>query len=339
MNRILLTLISFLSLTSLWSQDIHFSQLHASPIYLNPAMTGVIANDVRFIANYKNQWLNTTANFNTISVSADAKLVQSNAVNLSMGMLFFSDVAGDLSYRKTNVQVPVAVLLKFNKRNKSNHLWSIGMQHGLFKQQADLSKVVAFESEPLVGELFSVNNMVYDLSLGTVWNTKLQGNHSFYFGYSHFHINSPEIQTATSNPAETLHQKRIIHGGGDFAFKNDKHAILPSFISMRQGPHKENTVGGFYRYQINDQSKPKAIYFGLWTRWYISKQFNSGFDAIIATVRYDVKNLSMSLAYDFTLSTLTMANKAFGGPELSLIYTVDVKSHSRPNKMVYCPKF
>jgi len=61
--------------------------------------------------------------------------------------------------------------------------------------------------------------------------------------------------------------------------------------------------------------------------------------ALIATFRYDHKKLSLAFSYDFTLSKLTVANKAQGGAELSLIYLVDIKTKKRPNKQVYCPKF
>lgn len=340
MKKNLLFILVLIFSNASYGQDIHFSQIHASPVYLNPAMAGFISEDIRLIMNYKNQWLNTTANFNTIALSADAKFVQSKSVNLAGGILFHSDVAGDLNYRKTNVQIPLSVMLKFNKGNNSSHLWSFGMQHGFITQKADLSKVVAFENEPLLGELFNANNMIYDLSLGTVWNTKFKGNHSFYLGYSQFHLNKPQIQTASNNPTENLFQKFLVHGGGDFSFKNENHAFLPSFITMKQGPHMENTVGGFYRFKTNsNHSVNSAFYFGLWTRWSISRNFNSGFDAVIATLRYDRNLLSVSLAYDFTISPLTVVNKAFGGPEVSLIYSIEVKKKSKSNNKIFCPRF
>ena len=42
--------------TDVIGQDIHFSQFYMSPLTLNPAMTGVMNCNTRFIGNYRNQW-------------------------------------------------------------------------------------------------------------------------------------------------------------------------------------------------------------------------------------------------------------------------------------------
>ena len=49
-------IVSLLLLTVAEGQDIHFSHIHASPMFLNPAMTGLINHDFRFISNIKSQW-------------------------------------------------------------------------------------------------------------------------------------------------------------------------------------------------------------------------------------------------------------------------------------------
>ena len=51
------TLISIItSVFSAKAQDIHFSQFHAAPVLLNPALTGAFGGEARFIANYRSQW-------------------------------------------------------------------------------------------------------------------------------------------------------------------------------------------------------------------------------------------------------------------------------------------
>ncbi|MBL7808489.1 MAG: type IX secretion system membrane protein PorP/SprF, partial [Saprospiraceae bacterium] len=58
------------------AQDIHFSQFYQSPLNLNPAMTGVMNCNHRFVANYRNQWASILKNraYNTYSASYDQKL-------------------------------------------------------------------------------------------------------------------------------------------------------------------------------------------------------------------------------------------------------------------------
>ncbi|MCB9257523.1 MAG: PorP/SprF family type IX secretion system membrane protein [Chitinophagales bacterium] len=326
------------------TQDVHFSQIHASPIFLNPAMTGLFNQDLRFIANYKNQWINTGANFNTICLSADGRIASlGKMANLNIGFIAFSDAAGDLSYRQTNIQVPISVNLNFGKQRSSNkHLLSLGIQNGLFHQNADLSKIVAFDSEPLIGSLFTTNKFQYDLSYGLVWNTIIQNKHSFYLGFSQSHLNSPQVNTSDLNQADYLHSKLLVHGGADISFANEKQAILPSWIITSQGPHREFLSGLYYRINLSSKVKNQvsnAIYFGAWARWYAIKSYNSGFDALITSLRYDHKNVSISASYDFTLSKLTLANRAQGGAELSLIYALEINKKKKTNKVVYCPKF
>lgn len=341
--KINLTILSILFVCLIKAQDIHFSQIHASPIFLNPAMTGVFNEELRLIANYRNQWATATGNFNTISASLDGKLFSMGKhASMNFGVQAFTDAAGDLNYRQTNIQIPLSANLQFGSiRSKNKHLLSLGIQNGFIHQTADLTKIEAFDNEPLIGSLFSTNKLLYDVSFGAVWTTLLNKKHSFYLGYSQYHINTPKINT-TSNNNDYLHMKFITIGGAEIMMKNEKYAFLPSYINMIQGPHREVTIGTFFKQYVGQNKKYEdrnAFYYGLWARWYANKNFNSGFDALIATFRYDYKKLSVALSYDFTISKLTVANKAQGGLELSLIYLVDIKTKKRPNKVVICPKF
>ncbi|MEC7159268.1 MAG: type IX secretion system membrane protein PorP/SprF, partial [Bacteroidota bacterium] len=54
MMRRLLMFLSFCTLLSTAnSQDIHFSQYYASPLTLNPALTGLHGGDFRAVVNYR----------------------------------------------------------------------------------------------------------------------------------------------------------------------------------------------------------------------------------------------------------------------------------------------
>lgn len=58
------------------AQDIHFSQFYMAPLFLNPAMTGVMNCNHRVIANYRNQWASILRSnaYNTYNVSYDNKM-------------------------------------------------------------------------------------------------------------------------------------------------------------------------------------------------------------------------------------------------------------------------
>ena len=44
------------------AQDVHFTQYFTSPLTLNPAMTGLVPDDIRAAANYRTQWTAVSAN-------------------------------------------------------------------------------------------------------------------------------------------------------------------------------------------------------------------------------------------------------------------------------------
>ena len=58
------------------AQDVHFSQQYAAPLFVNPAMTGLMQGDVRGSVIYRNQWASamTGTPFRTIYGSADMAL-------------------------------------------------------------------------------------------------------------------------------------------------------------------------------------------------------------------------------------------------------------------------
>ena len=63
------------------AQDPSFSQFFASPLNINPALTGNINADWRIIANFRNQWIGPASPYVTGTVSYDRKIFQKKAPN------------------------------------------------------------------------------------------------------------------------------------------------------------------------------------------------------------------------------------------------------------------
>lgn len=64
------------------AQDIHFSQIHETPLFLSPANTGFYNGYFRAIANYRNQWAAMNNAFQTGAISLDGGLFKSKNVRL-----------------------------------------------------------------------------------------------------------------------------------------------------------------------------------------------------------------------------------------------------------------
>src|SRR3979411_2866807 len=60
--------------TDLRAQDPGFSQFFASPLTLNPALTGKFNGVVRVAGNYRNQWPSINNAFITSTISVDAPI-------------------------------------------------------------------------------------------------------------------------------------------------------------------------------------------------------------------------------------------------------------------------
>src|SRR5439155_10725462 len=57
-----------------YAQDPSFSQFWASPLNINPGLTGNINGDWRTIMNFRTQWIGPTAPYVTGTISYDRKL-------------------------------------------------------------------------------------------------------------------------------------------------------------------------------------------------------------------------------------------------------------------------
>ena len=342
MRKNLLNLFVLMCLScSSFAQDIHFSQIHASPIILNPAMTGLTNADLRFTLNTKSQWNTVTTAYKTFATSADMKLkFMSNGDIIGGGLGISSDRAGDLDFR-TNV---VGLSLSYMKAlDKKGNFVSFGFNNSIVSNSVDYSKIIAFDLEPSIQNGASDKISYWDISAGIGWFYTFNKDYAFHLGASLNHLNRPNVSffdEAENSDDIFLYRKWTIHGTGDLRLSK-KSILKPSFIFHDQGPHKEITLGTFWKYRPSNDRKQDdatAIYFGAWVRWFAAKQY-IGKDAIIGAVRLDYKNTYMTFTFDVNISSLSKVSFGAGGPEFSIIQLVDFKNKNRRPSKVECPAF
>ena len=180
------------------------------------------------------------------------------------------------------------------------------------------------------------------MNLGLAWYYNFNRFSHIYGGASIYHLNSADVSFYKDEDlVDGLQLKRrfVIHGGAEIEI-NREHMIKPSFLVMNQKPHREITLGTFWRYKSirnGGRKSESAIYFGGWLRWSIAQDYLAT-DAIIAAIRFDYKNTFLSLTYDVNISTLTKASQGAGGPEFSIIHIIDDWGSRRPAK-IKCPDF
>ncbi len=323
------------------AQDMHFSHIHASPTILNPAMTGLFNGDIRFTANTKSQWNSFTKGYRTMAGTADMKLsVLPGGDIIGGGLQVLSDKAGDLDFTTTSVGFSISYMKALDKRQ---NFIAFGLNNSYVNNRVDFTKAIAFDNEPLIqnGSDFRVN--YWDVSAGVGWFYNINKDYAFHLGVSVFHLNRPFVSfadEATLTDGQHLYRKWVVHGTGDFKISR-KSTLKPSFMFNDQGPHREISLGSFWKYRTSKdrrQQTPTSIYFGAWMRWHAVQGF-VGKDAIIAALRVDYKNTYMTFTFDINISDLSAVSYGQGGPEFSVIQLVDFRSKRYRPKKLECPAF
>lgn len=334
---------SFLVINTIKAQDIHFSHIHASPTYLNPAMNGVInGGDVRFIINAKEQWNTITNGYKTLNFSTDMKITRLGRNTIvGAGVNLFSDRAGDLDFKTNQFNGALSVVKALDQ---NNNLISLGFQGGWMTQSFDYTKMVGFDQEEVMDGLVDdqINN--WDLSTGLAWYYRFNWHSFFYVGFSASHLNRTDVsffnRSNISNDTEAirLFPKYILHGGGSFRISKHGLSVIPSAIYMHQGPHQEINIGSYLKFNKSRSPSDFAIYFGSWLRWYASEGA-SGIDALQANLRIDVQKTYFTFSYDFNISSLAKVSRGLGSAEVSIIQILDLNGPVSKRTNVICPSF
>jgi len=148
MKKLLLSFGIALTLTgTATAQDVHFTQYFTSPLTLNPALTGLIPEDLRFAANYRSQWSAVSSTpYTTATASFDIatfknKLPEGDA--LGLGLVFEHDQSGTGSLTNTTAGLSLAYHKAFG-HDRTQHL-SMGFQGYFVQKSIDFSKLTFYD--------------------------------------------------------------------------------------------------------------------------------------------------------------------------------------------------
>jgi type IX secretion system PorP/SprF family membrane protein len=341
---VLLCVIYFLPGT-IQAQDPAFSQFFASPLTLNPALTGKFNGTVRVAGNYRNQWPQINNAYITSTISVDGNILTNKITNgdaWGIGLMTMTDKTAD-GILTSNY---VAVSTSYQKALDENG-WDqigIGFQGSYankrldgtrlnFEDQLDQQGGWTLPSSELVSG-HQVNLSYFDLNLGVLYNGSTDGNNNYYFGASAYHILQP-TESFSGNNLYTLHPRFTVHGGYSFPLSdaNNTNFIHLSGLYSRQSNAVDAMVGGTWSYNLNSDepsASPINLYLGVWTR------FSNLTDAIIPYLGLDVGSFTIGTTYDVNVSSLKSASESQGGFEISIIY---IKKPSDGRKTIPCPKF
>jgi type IX secretion system PorP/SprF family membrane protein len=318
MSRIFLTLalVFTISIYS-FSQDPHFSQFYANPVYLNPALVGT-ADGNRVVLNHRQQWSKPNK-YTTSSISIDGKF---NSVKSGWGLQILNDNQVNGLLVQTKISASLAHRIEIEKHK----YLGLGLSIGAYQKKMDWSELI-FEDQlddrdgPInpTNERFGRDKIANaDVSVGLLYYSK-----NIFAGLAVNHVNRPREEFTVDSDAR-LALKYTAHFGGVFEINQpgQYQFISPSLILEKQGAFNYLNVGMYYGIE--------SISFGLYYR------VN---DALIGLLGLNYQSFKFGYSYDFTVSKAATGNH--NSHEISLAYLFEFpKSYNKKGRYKgQCPKF
>ena len=316
------------------AQDPQFTQFYASPMYLNPAFTG-LTYEHRFTANYRNQWPGIKKAFSTYMATYDYNLAN---LNSGIGGFVLQDRAGSSNLVTTTGGGSFAYRVKINKSSEAR----AGLLLSVSQKKLDYTTLV-FNDQLITGagpgnsqDARNAQPVTYvDIGLGGLYNST-----NYWAGFTAKHLNQPNVSMVGNTEIVPVYLS--IHGGYRFIIKarGSNKTKLEEFISASMNYRHEQKYDQF---DIGAYYFKSLLNFGVWYRGLPLKKYKPGYPsresvAILVGAEIPDKNFRVGYSYDITISRLGI-NNTYGAHELSVIYEIAKKRKRNRRVLVSCPKF
>lgn len=297
-----------ITIRSFAQTDPHFSQYYANPLYLNPALTGVIDGDYRATVNFKQQWSALNSSFLTGGASFD----MAPKKNFAFGATILNQRAGELDFNYLSALVSGSYRLRFGAEGLQ--MVSFGLQAGIINRSFDFSQarfgnqfnpITGYDGGMMSGEtLSSQSSLVPDVNAGIMFfDGDPNKGVNVFLGASAAHLTRPMDRFSGTN--SRIPVRFTAHGGARIK-ASELLDIVPNALFMYQGNTNEVSLGAYAQLNVNPSAN---ILFG---GNYRNK------DAAIAFVGLQLKNMVFGLSYDVNTSSFNRASNSNGGLELSI---------------------
>lgn len=328
------SLIGILALT--WSantvaqQDQHLTMWNENASMINPAAVASMDEDVRFLTNFRMQWLPLNGNaLRTNTFSFDAKLLKDkkSGSHLGLGVNFANDQTGDVRYTSNIVSIPIAYTIGLDR----NNFFSIGVAPGFISRNLGNGNQTwdnqwngsSFDPTISSGEILQANASAFDIGAGMQYKYQTDNQSHLKIGFSVNHITSPSL--SFSSTEDKLYKNINIYASGTYFQAQKRFGISPQLLVSLYGPNYNVLVGTNFDHELFESSRRtdyvqrSFISYGFYLRWK---------DAFIATLAYKFNSFKVGVSYDINVSKLSSETRAKGGFELYLKYSLMVDRSS-----------
>jgi len=350
--RFLLLSLCFLVYWNGSAQDQNFTQFYASPLLLNPALTGAYSGKIRLGTHYRDQWRGalddpyvTFGGFVDVKFPLELGSKYQDAV--AIGLMFFNDrVPGiDFSTNQMALSASFHKALDFDNRQ----FLMGGIQFGLAQRNINYEDLTFDDQFNSIdgytlntGEFLPANNFSYsDFAVGVNYVFAPKKRTLYNVGFAMHHVLEPDVSffSSLADPDNgvdfedsPLFRKYSVQLSAQFPVSN-RMSLVPRLLVASQGPHLGATVGTNLRYQLNDWSG-NAIQFGTWLRPVRDVENAPRLDAIVFLVGLEISNVLFGLSYDVNLDDVVNYQQGQGAFEFSIIYLGEYD-----NESILCPSF
>ena len=345
MKKILLGVSAAMMISgTVMAQDPHFTQYFASPMTLNPALTGLTQCDLRLAANYRQQWASVSSNpYTTGTISYDMSTLKGKLNNgdaVGVGLLALYDKSGLGSLQNITVGLSLAYHKAFGAEKRHN--LSLGVQGAMVQKNIDFNKLqfedqydVGTGTAPyMTGENFGNADITYpDFNAGIMYSGRVAEHATAYVGFSYYHLTQP-VETFL-NGTNQIHSRYTGYLGGAFDM-NENTVLYASALYQSQAKATEVLLGAAVGFILNpghdeEFQKNTIFYLGAWYRYG---------DAFAPYIAFEWSKMQLGISYDVNVSSFSPATKGQGAYELSLIFNGCINKREKgPNYNFTCPKF
>lgn len=311
-----------------FSQDIHFSQIQESPLWLNPANAGFMNGYFRTIANYRNQWASMGNAYQTMALSVDASTLKTkkNKAYLGLGLFVFNDKAGVAKMGSTQAQLHVNAIIKtseksklggaiyfgFNQNSANYAALTYGNQYDGQELNKDLASGEAvtyasfLNSDVGAGLNYEFSSAKIDMLRDDIFSLKIGG--------AIHHLNQP-VQKFASGSSYKLPMRFVGNLQARIDIKGTKVSILPSLVYIKQAKASQIIAGTHIRFRFKNPTKLTGVKSE--TGLNVGLYYRVG-DAIIPQLNLDMGKYAVGVSYDLNISKYSQVSKYQGGFEVYL---------------------
>ncbi|RMF02503.1 MAG: type IX secretion system membrane protein PorP/SprF [Bacteroidetes bacterium] len=351
--RLSLTLLGLFFLLALSAQDQHFSQFYASPLTLNPALTGMLEGKYRVSMVYRDQWRNSLDNpYQTYSAAADFRYPVRQYKKryrdaIGVGFLFYNDKINAINFTTNQLMIAAAYHKALNP--ESNQFLSLGVQLGMMQRNINYDQLTFDDQfngtngfDQPTDELFVENNFATsDVQIGLHYTYSPQGGLGIYAGAAMHHVFEPEMSWyyRAQDPSmrderlsSTLYRKYSAHIGLRIPI-GEATQFLPRTLVYTQGPHLSFNAGANLRFLLNDITGT-ALHLGGWARPVRNADNTTELDAVVTMIGIEHQNFLLGFSYDISPGQFTLNTRSRNAFEISVAYLGEYEDET-----VLCPKF